>query len=118
MKTIRISDSAHEKLTQLLGDLIAQTKTLQTYTDAIENLLTNHIILPAELLAEVENFIREAIRFLLKWESEEYKYIEIPKQKYDKLNQAIKDMNMPYHNAAEFIEDQIDKALQKIREIP
>jgi len=131
MKTIKISDETHKKLTATLGKLTAQTKTLQTYTDAIENLLINHIILPAELLAEVENFInknkdkgyttreeliREAIRFLLKWESEEYEYIEIPKQKYDKLNQAVKDMDMPYYNAAEFIEDQIDKALEQYEE--
>jgi len=56
---LRFSDSAHEKLTQLLGDLTAQTKTLQTYTDAIENLLSNSVILPPELLAEVENFINK-----------------------------------------------------------
>jgi septation ring formation regulator EzrA len=31
------------------------------------------------------------------------------KKKYDNLNEAVKKMRMPYYNAAEFIEDQIDK---------
>jgi metal-responsive CopG/Arc/MetJ family transcriptional regulator len=104
---------------------------MQTYQDAIEALLNQSVILPPELLKEVEGFIernrrkgytrkeefiRQAIRFYLKWESEEYEYIEIPKQKYDRLNRAVKDMNMPYDNAAEFIEDQIEKALEQYEE--
>jgi len=83
---------------------------------------------PPELLREVdafieknkhkgytrrEEFIRQTIRFFLKWESEEYEYIEIPKEKYEKLNEAVKIMRMPYYNAAEFIENQIDKALEQ-----
>jgi len=60
-----------------------------------------------------EEFIRQAIRFLLKWESEEYEYVEIPKEKYDKLNEAVKNMNTPYYNADEFINDQIDIILNQ-----
>jgi metal-responsive CopG/Arc/MetJ family transcriptional regulator len=95
-------------------------------------MLNQSVILPPELLREVdtfieknrhkgytrrEEFIRQAIRFFLKWESEEYEYIEIPKEKYDKLNEAVKKMGMPYYNAAEFIEDQIDKALEQYEEV-
>ncbi|MEM2506991.1 MAG: ribbon-helix-helix domain-containing protein [Nitrososphaeria archaeon] len=95
-------------------------------------MLNQSVILPAELLNEVkefiekhkhkgytrrEEFIRQAIRFFLKWESEEYEYIEIPKDKYDKLNRAVKEMKMPYYSAAEFIEDQIDKALQQYEKL-
>ncbi|MEM3766082.1 MAG: ribbon-helix-helix domain-containing protein [Candidatus Bathyarchaeia archaeon] len=131
MKTLKISDDIHQKLTALLGELTAQTMKMQTYQDAIEALLTQSVIVPPELLREVEEFItknkhkgytrkeefiRQAIRFFLKWESEEYEYIEIPRQKYNKLNQAVKDMNMPYYNATEFIEDQIDKALRQYEE--
>ncbi|MGC8998788.1 MAG: hypothetical protein ACP5JW_05270 [Candidatus Bathyarchaeia archaeon] len=58
-------------------------------------------------------FIRQAIRFFPKWEFADYEYIEIPKEKYEKLNKALKDMGIPYYNAAGFIEDQIDKALQQ-----
>jgi Arc/MetJ-type ribon-helix-helix transcriptional regulator len=126
MKTLRISDDVHQKLTTLLGELTAQTSRLQTYQDAIEAMLNQSVILPPELLREVdafieknkhkgytrrEEFIRQAIRFFLKWESEDYEYIEISKEKYDKLNKAVKQMNTPYYNAEEFIDDQIDKIL-------
>jgi len=132
MKTLRISDDVHQKLTSLLGELTAQTSRLQTYQDAIEAMLNQSVILPPELLREVdtfieknkhkgytrrEEFIRQAIRFFLKWESEEYEYIEIPKEKYEKLNEAVKMMRMPYYNAAEFIEDQIDKALEQYEKL-
>jgi metal-responsive CopG/Arc/MetJ family transcriptional regulator len=128
MKTLKISDDIHQKLTALLGELTAQTMKMQTYQDAIEALLTQSVIVPPELLREVEEFIaknkhkgytrkeefiRQAIRFFLKWESEDYEYIEIPKEKYDKLNKAVKQMNTPYYNAEEFIDDQIDKILEQ-----
>ena len=128
MKTLKISDDVHQKLTALLGELTAQTMKMQTYQDAIQALLNQSVILPPELLREVEDFItknkqkgytrkeefiRQAIRFFLKWESEEYEYIEIPKQKYEKLNQAVKQMNTPYYNAEDFIDNQIDKILQQ-----
>ena len=95
MKTLRISDDVHQRLTALLGELTAQTMKMQTYQDAIEALLSQSVILPPELLNEIEEFIeknrhkgytrkeefiRQAIRFLLKWESEEYEYIELPKE--------------------------------------
>jgi metal-responsive CopG/Arc/MetJ family transcriptional regulator len=132
MKTLRISDDVHQKLTALLGELTAQTSRLQTYQDAIEALLNQSVILPPELLREVdafieknrhkgytrrEEFIRQAVRFFLRWESSEYEYIEIPKEKYDKLNEAVKEMGMPYYNAAEFIEDQIDKVLEQYEKL-
>jgi len=50
MKTLRISDDAHQKLTGLLGEITAQTMKMQTYTDAIENLLSQSVTLPPELL--------------------------------------------------------------------
>jgi len=128
MKTLRISDETHRKLTATLGTLMAQTGKLQTYSDAIEALLNCSITLQPELLAEVEKyinenkqqgyitreeFIAEATRFLLRMKSKKYQYIEIPKEKYDKLNEAVKKMKMPYYNAAEFIEDQINIALEQ-----
>ena len=128
MKTLRISDDVHQRLTALLGELTAQTMKMQTYQDAIEALLSQSVILPPELLNEIEEFIeknrhkgytrkeefiRQAIRFLLKWESEEYEYVEIPKEKYDKLNEAVKNMNTPFYSAEEFINQQIDEILEK-----
>jgi len=59
MKTLRISDDVHQKLTALLGELTAQTMKMQTYTDAVESLLSQSVILPPELLAQAESFIEE-----------------------------------------------------------
>jgi len=127
MKTLKISDDVHQKLTALLGELTAQTMKMQTYQDAIAALLSQSVILPPELLREVENFIekhkhkgytrkeefiRQAIRFLLKWESEEYEYIEIPKEKYERLNQAIKEMDTPFYSVDDFVNKQIEEVLE------
>jgi len=128
MKTLRISDSAHEKLTQLLGDLTIQTKTLQTYTDAIEQLLSNSVILPKELLAEVENyvkenkhrgyisredFIRDAIRFRLDWLNDEYEYFEISKETIEKMEAIMEALGAPI-NAKEYITEAINKAIKNV----
>jgi hypothetical protein len=59
MKTLRISDDVHQKLTALLGELTAQTSRLQTYQDAIEAMLNQSVILPPELLREVDAFIEK-----------------------------------------------------------
>ena len=128
MKTLKISDDIHQKLTALLGELTAQTMKMQTYQDAIETLINRSIILHPDLIAEVEKyvdgnkqqgyitreeFIAEAIRFQLRLKSKEYKYIEISKEKYEKLNQALKEMDTPFYNAEEYIKKQIDKVLEK-----
>ena len=128
MKTLRISDKIHRKLTATVGTLMAQTGKMQTYQDAIETLINRSIILHPDLIAEVEKyvdgnkqqgyitreeFIAEAIRFQLRLKSKEYKYIEISKEKYGKLNQALKEMDTPFYNAEEYIKKQIDKALEK-----
>ncbi len=128
MKTLRISDKIHRKLTATVGTLMAQTGKMQTSQDAIETLINRSIILHPDLIAEVEKyvdgskqqgyitreeFIAEAIRFQLRLKSKEYKYIEISKEKYEKLNQALKEMDTPFYNAEEYIKKQIDKDLEK-----
>lgn len=131
MKTLRISDDVHQKLTALLGELMAQTSKMQTYQDAIEAMLYQSVILPPELLGEVERFIqthkgrgyttkeefiRQAVRFMLKWESGEYEYVEVPREDYERLNKALKEMDTPYTNAEDFIYKQIQKALEQYEE--
>ena len=128
MKTLRISDDAHQRLTALLGELTAQTMKMQTYTDAIENLLSSSVMLPPELLTEIENFIgenkhlgyttreeliREAIRFKLGALKEQCEYIEIPKEDYERLQQAIRDMDTGFLSVDDFIDQQIRKLLEK-----
>ncbi len=128
MKTLRISDDIHQKLTALLGELMAQTSKMQTYQDAIEAMLYQSVIMPPELLNEVEHFIqthkgrgyttkeefiRQAVRFMLKWETSDYEFVEIPREDYEKLNKAVKEMNTPYANAEDFIYGQIQNVLEQ-----
>jgi hypothetical protein len=110
-----------------VGTLMAQTGKMQTYQDAIEATLNQSVILPPELLAEIENsktnkhlsyttreeFIRDSARWRLKFLKEEYEYVEIPKEKYGRLNEAIKMMNTPYFNAQDFIHKQMEHMLEK-----
>jgi len=128
MKTLKISDEIHRKLTATVGTLMAQTGKMQTYQDAIEALLEESVILPAELLMQIqsfieenrhlgyttkEEFIRDAIRFRLTWHSGKYEYIEIPKDQYEWLNEAIKEMNTQYRTAEDFVNAQVKDALEK-----
>jgi hypothetical protein len=63
-----------------------------------------------------EEFIRDAIRFRLTWLSQEREFIEIPREQYDFLNEAIKEMNTSYRNTEDFINIQIKQALDKYEE--
>jgi hypothetical protein len=128
MKTIKISDEAHRKLTATLGTLMAQTGKMQTYQDAIEVMLNQSVMLPTELLAEIEGFmkknkhlgyttreefIREAVRWKLKFLREDFEYIEVPRQKCEQLETVLKEMNTPYHGASDFIHKQIEEVLEQ-----
>ncbi|MGQ9624279.1 MAG: ribbon-helix-helix domain-containing protein [Candidatus Bathycorpusculaceae bacterium] len=128
MKTLRISDDIHQKLTALLGELMAQTSKMQTYQDAIEAMLHQSVIMPPELLNEVEKFIqtkkhrgyttkeefiRQAVRFMLNWEIGAYEHIEIPREEYERLDAAVKEMNTPYSDAEDFVRKQIQKVLEQ-----
>lgn len=131
MKTLKISEDVHQKLTTLLGELMSQTSKMQTYQDAINALINESVILPQELLTQTqsfieenrqlgyttkEEFIRDAIRFRLSWLKKEYEYIEMPKEQYDTLGEALKEMNTPYRSVEDFIDTQTRDALQKYEE--
>jgi metal-responsive CopG/Arc/MetJ family transcriptional regulator len=104
---------------------------MQTYTDAIENLLSTSISLPPELLNETqtvietnrklgytsrEEFIRDAIRNQLRATKEEYTCIEIPKDEYEKMQQALQDLNTEFLSVDDFINQQIRTLIQKHQE--
>jgi metal-responsive CopG/Arc/MetJ family transcriptional regulator len=131
MKTLRISEDAHQRLTALLGELTAQTMRMQTYTDAIESLLSQSVILPPEFLAQVESFInenkhlgyttreefiRDAVRWRLRILREGYECLEVPKEEYERLQQAMKDMGMPFLSVDNFVEEQMKGMLEKYAE--
>jgi hypothetical protein len=131
MKTLKISEDVHQKLTALLGELMSQTSKMQTYQDAINALINESVILPQELITQTqsfidenrqlgyttkEEFIRDAIRFRLSWLKKEYEYIEMPKEQYDMLAEALKEMNTPYRSVEDFMDTQTKDALQKYEE--
>jgi len=131
VKTLRITDDVHQKLTALLGELTAQTSRMQTYTDAVEALLKQSVILPPELLAQIENFIdtnrhfgyttreefiRDAARWRLKTLTDKYEYVEVRRDEHEKLESAIKEMQLPFHGTNDFIDQQIKSALEKYDE--
>jgi len=128
MKTLRISDDAHQKLTGMLGEMTAQTLKMQTYTDAIESLLSQSVIMPPELLNETQNFIegnrqlgyttreefiRDAIRYRLRMLRGEYESIEVSREEYESVQQAISDLDTPFKNIDDFVNQQIHDLLEK-----
>ncbi|MEM2129388.1 MAG: ribbon-helix-helix domain-containing protein [Candidatus Bathyarchaeia archaeon] len=131
MKTLRISDHLHRKLTATLGTLVAQTGKMQTYEDAIETMLNQSVILPPELLAQIENFIqenkhlgyatredfiRDAVRWRLKLLEKDYELVEIPRERYEQLSTALKHTKTTHYSPKGFIIKQIDDTLGKIRD--
>jgi len=128
MKTLRITEDVHQKLTALLGELTAQTSRMQTYTDAVEALLQQSVILPPELLAQIKNFIeknkhlgyttreefiRDAARWRLRFLNNTYEYVEVQKEKYEKGESAIKEMNLPFLGVTDFLDKQLETLLEK-----
>ena len=59
MKTIKIPDKIHAKLTSVLGQLIAESAKTKTYADAIEAMLDRSVILPPDLAEATQGFITE-----------------------------------------------------------
>jgi len=131
MKTLRISEDIHQKLTGMLGELTSQTMKLQTYQDALEALLSQSVMLPADLLVEIEkfmhekkglgfttkeDFLRDAARFRLRYLSGEYEHAEVLKEKYEKGELAIKEMDLPFLGVADFIDKQLETLLEKYAE--
>jgi hypothetical protein len=58
VKTLKISDRGHAKLTSIVGRLMAETGKVKTYSDAIEAILNRSVILAPELLDQVESYMR------------------------------------------------------------
>ena len=131
MKTLKISDDIHSKLTGLLGELTAQTNKMQTYQDAINALLKESVMLPPEIIVQTENFIeenkdlgfttkeefvRDAIRRRLEQLKSRSESIEVPRDQYDELDEALNEMNIDFRSPEQFIYSQIDSVLEKYEE--
>lgn len=83
-------------------------------------------MLPPELLTQTQNFIeenkqlgfttkeefvRDAIRFRLTWLKGDNECLEIPREEYEKVNEAGKEMDRPFRDADHFISNQINEIL-------
>lgn len=103
MKTIKISDQTHANLTVMVGQLTAETGIIKTYEDAIKALLQGSVVLPLELLREIEDFteknqqfgyttkeefLRESARWLMNRLSREHK-------SEAEASQEMNDMEQP-----------------------
>ncbi len=128
MKSLRISEDIHQKLTSLLGQRMAQTGKMQTYQDVIRALTDESLMLPPELLGQIQNFIeenrqlgfttmeefvRDAIRFRLTWLNGENRGVEVPREQYEKLIEAVKKMNPPYQSVEDFLSSHIRNTIGK-----
>ena len=63
MKAIKVSDQTHAELTRVVGLLTAESGIVKTYEDAVEALLHKSLIMPPEILQEVEDFIEKNKQF-------------------------------------------------------
>ena len=131
MKAIKISDDVHSKLTGLLGELTAETNKMQTYQDALNALMEQSVILPPEVIAKVENFIeenkdigftnkedfvRDAIRYRLERLKNDNEFVEVAREQYDELAEALKEMGTTFRSPEQFIRSQISEVLYRYDE--
>jgi len=130
--TIRIPKDVRERLTGFLGELMTQTHEMLKLGDAVRVLLETGILLPKDLVVEIEksvnerkdlgytsseDFIRDAVRHRLTELSGEFEYISIPKEDIETLDTALKEMKTPFLNSTDFILQQIKDALKKYEEL-
>lgn len=59
-----------------------------------------------------EEFIRDVSRWRLKFLKEDFEYVEIPK-KYERLDDAVKEMDTPFYSASDFIQSKVEEVLEQ-----
>ena len=133
MKTLRVQDEVHEKLTTLVGELTAQSGRLQTYADALMSLIETSIVLPDELIAEINevikerkhlgyttsaDLVRDAVRRRLEElrEEEFYVNVPIPQEEYELLNKAMEETGAEFKNADDYIRQHIRGKVEEYKE--
>jgi len=132
VKTLKVQDEIHEKLTTLVGELTAQSGKLQTYADALQQLLESSIVLPESLVKEiaeaienrravgyttVTDFVRDAVRRRLEETKTEEFYVNvpIPREEYELLNKAMEETGAAYKNADDYIRQHIRERVEEYR---
>jgi hypothetical protein len=56
--------------------------------------------------------IRGTARWRFKFLKEESEYVEIPREKYERLDAAVKEMSTCYYSASDFCPTQVDEVLE------
>ncbi len=54
MKIVKVDEECYRNLTSYLGQLIAKKGRMLTYDDAIRELVNTRVVLPKEMLQEIE----------------------------------------------------------------
>ncbi len=93
MKTLKISDHLHAELTAVVGQLIAKSGEIKTYGDAVEALLHQSVILPPEVLQDIEAFITKNKQF--SYSTKEEFLREAARWLIDDLSRVHKNPVMP-----------------------
>jgi len=60
-----------------------------------------------------EEYVRDAIRFLLRSLREQYEYVEISKDDFEHARQAFQDLDTPFESVDEFVCGQLHELLEK-----
>jgi len=132
MKSIRIEDDIHEKLTSLVGELTASSGRMQTYADAIERLLSTSIVLHEDLVKRINDlikgsrllgynnhveFVRDAVRYYMKdcLEEEFYVKVPIPRKEYDVLGKILEETAAPYTDPSDYLRKHVQEIVEKYR---
>jgi len=63
MKALKVSDQTHVEITKIVGLLTAESGIVKTYEDAVKALLHQSVIMPPEILQEIEEFIEKNKQF-------------------------------------------------------
>ncbi len=133
MKTLKVQDEIHEKLTTLVGELTAESGKLQTYADALTKLLETSIVFPEALVQKINetirsrravgyttvtDFVRDAVRRRLDelMEEEFYVNVPIPSKEYHLLNRAMEETGAEYRNADDYIRQHIREKTEEYQQ--
>ena len=57
MKTIKVSDRSHARLTAILGQIIALSGEMRNYSDAVDAVLEEAVLIPIDFAREIQDFI-------------------------------------------------------------
>jgi hypothetical protein len=130
MSKQQLADAVHEH-SRLLTELKGQLGKMQNSQDAVEAMLSQAVLLPKDLLDQIEEFIgknarlgfvaredflKDAARFRLRYLSQEYEHVELPRKKTDRGEELIGEAELPFLGVADFLEQQLDALLKRYEE--